>query len=194
MSAARTIYGGLAEKELETEKAVIVTVAPGTFDKQKAATPGSGEVSTVELSASGVEVVERKEKEASTVNLNDADVVVGVGRGFGKEENVKLAEELAAALGGEIGCSRPVAEDLHWVAEERYIGISGAVIKPTLYIAGGISGQVQHVYGVRDAKTIVAIDKNENAPIFKVADYYIVGDVTEVLPALTEAVKLVAAK
>jgi electron transfer flavoprotein alpha subunit len=190
VSTARTIYGGLAEKELETvDQAVIVTVAPGTFEKQKAAAPGNGEVSTVELSAAGVEVVERKAKEASTVNLNDANVVVGVGRGFGSQENVKLAEDLAAALGGEIACSRPVAEDFHWVAEERYIGISGNVIKPTLYLAAGISGQVQHIYGVRDAKTIVAIDKNENAPIFKVADYYIVGDLMEVLPELTAVLK-----
>jgi electron transfer flavoprotein alpha subunit len=191
VKAARTIYGGLAEKVLETEQAVVVTVAPGTFAKQKAAAPANGEVSTVELSASGVEVVERKAKEASTVNLKDADVVIGVGRGFGKEENVKLAEELASALGGEIGCSRPVAEDMHWVSEERYIGISGNVIKPTVYIAAGISGQVQHMYGVRDSKTIVAIDKNENAPIFKSADYYIVGDLTEVIPALSKAVNLV---
>lgn len=189
----RDIYGGLAEKALETEQTVIVTIAPGTFSAEKAAPPASGVVSTVELSALGIEVVERKAKEASTVNLKDADVVVGVGRGFGKEENVKLAEELAAALGGEIGCSRPVAEDMHWVSEDRYIGISGSVIKPTVYIAAGISGQVQHMYGVRDSKTIVAIDKNENAQIFKSADYYIVGDLAEVLPALTKAVNLVPA-
>lgn len=188
VKAARTIYGGLAEKALETEQAVVVTVAPGTFSKQKVEVPVVGEVSTLEASTSGIEIVERKAKEVSTVNLSDADVVIGVGRGFGKEENVKLAVELASALGGEIGCSRPVSEDLHWVSEERYIGISGNVIKPTVYIAAGISGQVQHMYGVRDSKTIVAIDKNENAPIFKSADYYIVGDLAEVLPALTKAV------
>ena len=124
VSAARTIYGGLAEKELETEQAVVVSLLLELL-KTKSGCTSSGEVSTVEVSATGIEVVERKEKEASTVNLNDADVVVGVGRGFGKQENVKLAEELAAALGGEIGCSRPVAEDFHWVSEERYIGISG---------------------------------------------------------------------
>lgn len=190
IAASRTIYGGLAEKELEiVHQTVMVTIAPGTFEKQKAAVPGSGDVSMVELPTSDLKVVERKPKEASTVNLNDASIVVGVGRGFGSQENVKLAEDLAEALGGEIGCSRPVAEDLHWVPEERYIGISGNVIKPTLYLAAGVSGQVQHIYGVRDAKTIVAIDKNENAPIFKVADYYIVGDLTEILPKLTAALK-----
>lgn len=190
VSTARTIYGGLAEKDLETEQSVVVSVTPGTFDKQKVATQESGAVSTVDLEGTGhLEVVERKEKEASTVNLSDANVVIGVGRGFGSEENVKMAEELAEVLGGEVGCTRPVAEDFHWVDEERYIGISGAVIKPTLYLAAGVSGQVQHIYGVRESKTIVAIDKNENAPIFKVADYYIVGDLAEVLPELIAAVK-----
>lgn len=189
VSISRTIYGGLAEKELEAVHAVIVSVLPGTFEKQKAQTPGSGEVSIVELSGAGVEVVERKAKEAATVNLKDANVVVGVGRGFGSQEKTKLAEDLAVVLGAEIACSRPVTEDLHWYPEERYIGVSGNIIKPNLYIAAGISGQVQHMYGVRDAKTIVAIDKNENAPIFKSADYYIVGDLNEVLPELTAAIK-----
>ncbi|MBM4762864.1 electron transfer flavoprotein subunit alpha/FixB family protein [Bacillus sp. B15-48] len=186
----RTIYGGLAETELETSQSVVVSVTPGTFEKEKAATPENGTVRTIELTEpNNVVIVERKQKEETSVNLNDANVVVGVGRGFGNAENVKLAEELATTLGGEIGCTRPVAEDFHWVSEERYIGISGAVIKPNLYIGAGISGQIQHMYGVRDSKTIVAIDKNENAPIFKSADYYIVADINEVLPELISAVK-----
>jgi electron transfer flavoprotein alpha subunit len=189
VSFTRVVYGGLAEKELEIEQSVVVSVAPGTFEKHKVDSVCAGNVSTIELPETKTTVTERKEKEASTVNLNDASVVVGVGRGFGSQEKVKLAEDLATALGGEIACSRPVSEDLQWLAEERYIGISGQVIKPNLYIAAGISGQVQHVYGVRDAKTIVAIDKNENAQIFKAADYYIVGDLNEVLPELTASVK-----
>lgn len=190
VSTARTIYGGLAEKELEVEQAVIVSVAPGTFDKQKVDNPVSGEVMTIELSEpSNLVVTERKEKEAASVKLDQSDVVIGVGRGFGKKENLQYAEELASLLGAEIGCSRPVTEDLQWYSEERYIGISGAVIKPNLYLAAGISGQIQHVYGIRDSKTIVAIDKNENAPIFNVADYYIVGDLEEVLPELISALK-----
>jgi len=134
-----------------------------------------------------VKVVERRPKPKETVNIKDAPLVVGVGRGFSEASDVKLAEELAQAMGGEVGCSRPIAEDLHWLPEDRYIGISGQVIKPEVYLAAGISGQVQHVYGIRDAKTIVVVDKNENAPIFQVADYYIVGDLKEVLPALTKA-------
>lgn len=191
ISMSRTIYGGLAEKDVEVSgQTVIVSVAPGTFDKVKATVAGSGEVRTVDVPESGkVIVAERKEKEAASVNLSDSDVVIGVGRGFGEKENLKYAEELATLLGGEIGCSRPVTEDFHWLPEERYIGISGQVIKPNLYLCAGISGQIQHVYGIRDSKTIVAIDKNENAPIFKVADYYIVGDLKEVLAELVGVLK-----
>lgn len=187
----RTIYGGLAEKDIEIEGTpVVVSIVPGTFEKQKAANPVSGETSTLYLPETGsITVTERVEKEVSSVNLNNAETVIGVGRGFGKVENLKYANELASLLGAEIGCSRPVTEDFHWYPEERYIGISGAVIKPNLYFAAGISGQVQHVYGVRDAKTIVAINKNEDAPIFKVADYYIVGDLQEVLPEIINALK-----
>ncbi|WP_017756134.1 electron transfer flavoprotein subunit alpha/FixB family protein [Calidifontibacillus oryziterrae] len=188
--AKRTIFGGLAEKELEvTSQSVVVTVAPGIFEKQKVDNPASGEIITVEASATNAVVIERKEKEASTVNLSQANVVIGVGRGFGKQENLKYAEELASILEGEIGCTRPVTEDLNWYPEERYIGISGVVIKPKLYLAAGISGQIQHVYGIRDSKTIVAVDKNENAPIFKFADYYIVGDIEEVLSEIIHALK-----
>lgn len=190
VSATRTIFGGLAEKDLEVDNGtVVISVAPGTVEAKKAEAAASGEMVKMDLPENGLVVQERKEKEASSINLNEADVVIGVGRGFGKEENLKYAEELASILDGEIGCSRPVTEDFKWYPEERYIGISGAVIKPNLYIAAGISGQIQHVYGIRDAKTIVAIDKNENAPIFNVADYYIVGDLEEVLPELIEALK-----
>ncbi|MBY6276043.1 electron transfer flavoprotein subunit alpha/FixB family protein [Symbiobacterium thermophilum] len=191
ITASRTIYGGLAEKSLEISgQTVIVSIAANTFDKVKVDMPANGEITEIMFSESkGLLLVAMKEKEVSSVNLNESDVVIGVGRGFGNKENLKLAEEVAELLGGELGCTRPVAEDLHWLPEERYIGISGAVIKPNLYLCAGISGQIQHVYGIRDAKMIVAIDKNENAPIFKVADYYIVGDLLEVLPEIISALK-----
>ena len=132
----------------------------------------SPEISELTLPVeSKVKVIERRPKAQESVNINDAQVVVGVGRGFSQESELQIAEDLAQALNGVVACSRPIAEDLHWLPEDRYIGISGQVIKPNLYLAAGISGQVQHVYGIRDAKTIVAIDKNENAPIFQVADY-----------------------
>ncbi len=125
-----------------------------------------------------------------TSNLGDANVVVCVGRGVAKEEDIELARRLAKVLGGEVGCTRPVAEDLHWMPEENYIGISGQVIKPTVYIGLGVSGQIQHVAGIRDAKTIIAIDRNENAPILEAADYGLVGDLYEILPALLNALSV----
>ncbi|MBM4764684.1 electron transfer flavoprotein subunit alpha/FixB family protein [Bacillus sp. B15-48] len=192
ITLGRTIFGGLAEKELQVNgQTVIVSIVPGTFDKTLAETAGSGEVTTLPLpEPRKIVVTERREKEAVSFNLKDSKVVIGVGRGFGEQETMAYAEEIASILNGELGCTRPVTEDLHWLPEERYIGISGQVIRPNLYLCAGVSGQIQHVYGIRDSKTIVAIDKNENAPIFKVADYYIVGDLKEVLPELASALKL----
>ena len=120
------------------------------------------------------------------MNLAAAKVVVGVGRGLEREENLSLARDLAAAIGGEVGCSRPVAEGEKWMPRETYIGVSGVMIKPELYIACGISGQVQHMAGVNQSRVIVAINKDKSAPIFKQCDYGIVGDLSVVLPALTK--------
>lgn len=192
----RTIYGGLAERTVEIEEGpAIVTVASGIFTKKELDSVGGNHSVTVHLinDTEGLVVSGRKAKEKTSVNLADANVVIGVGRGFAKQETIKYAEQLAGILQGEIACSRPVTEDLHWLPEERYIGISGQVIKPDLYLCAGISGQIQHVYGIRDAKTIVAINKDENAPILKVADYFIVGDLNDVLPELIQALKLVTA-
>ncbi|MFZ5945760.1 MAG: electron transfer flavoprotein subunit alpha/FixB family protein [Bacillota bacterium] len=186
----RIIYGGLAEKTLEcTQFPVVATVAAKTFSKWDTPdTNRQGSVAKLEVPAEvKVKVVERRPKPEEKVNIKEAKIVVGVGRGFAEQREIIIAEELAESLKGVVACSRPIAEDLHWLPEERYIGISGQVIKPSVYVAAGISGQVQHVYGIRDAKTIVAVDKNENAPIFQVADYYIVGDLKEVLPAITKA-------
>ena len=100
-----------------------------------------------------------------------------------------LVESLAKALGGVVGCSRSVAADLKWLPEEHWVGLSGHRVKPKLYIAIGISGQVQHIAGIRDAKTIIAINNDPNAPIFKACDYGIVGDLYDIVPALTNAIR-----
>ncbi|WP_332236765.1 electron transfer flavoprotein subunit alpha/FixB family protein [Sporolactobacillus sp. KGMB 08714] len=188
---SRAIYGGLAEKQLviSMNKSVIVTADTGSFNK-KVVNDTSGNVAFLSPRIENSPVLlERTQKEKASVNLADADIVIGVGRGFGSEGNIRYAKELADLLGGEVACSRPVTEDLHWMPEERYLGISGQVIKPDLYLCAGISGQIQHVYGIRDAKRIVAINKDENAPIFKVSDYYIVGDLVEILPEISAALK-----
>ena len=100
-----------------------------------------------------------------------------------------MVEELAGLMEAEVGCSRPVAEGMNWLPKERYIGVSGAMLKPDLYLALGISGQVQHMVGVNQAKAIVAINKDKAAPIFSQADYGIVGDLYKVLPSLIEKFK-----
>lgn len=186
----RIVYGGLAVKKMESTGCLVATIAARTYEPQKDWDRGGIIVKLALEGTKGV-VKERRPKPAESVNIADASIVVGVGRGFSSQAEVKLAESLAKVLGGEIGCTRPIAEDLHWLPEDRYIGLSGQVVKPNLYLCAGVSGQVQHVYGIRDAKIIVAVEKNENAPILQVADYFILGDLKEVLPALTEAISAI---
>ena len=115
--------------------------------------------------------------------------MVGVGRGLKAREDLALIEELAHALDAEIACSRPVAEGLNWMGKDRYIGSSGARIAPRLYLAVGISGQLQHMVGVTGAETIVAVNSDPNAAIFAQADYGLVGDLYQLVPAITAALK-----
>ena len=119
--------------------------------------------------------------------ITKAERVVSVGKGIGSKENMALAESLAQAAGAALGSSRPVAEALRYVSIDRYVGMSGQKFMGNLYIACGISGAIQHLKGIRDASTIVAINKNANAPIFKNCDYGIVGDLMEIMPLLTQA-------
>ena len=123
----------------------------------------------------------------SDTPIAQAERVVSAGKGIGDKKNMKLIEDLAEAAGAAIGSSRPVAETLKYVPLSRYVGMSGQKFTGNLYIACGISGATQHLKGIKDASTIVAINKNGNAPIFKNCDYGIVGDVNEILPLLTKA-------
>lgn len=125
---------------------------------------------------------------ARAVDLSQAPVIVAVGRGIHERENLALVEALAQALGGELAASRPIC-DAGWLPMERQVGSSGQTVAPKLYLAVGISGAIQHLVGMKGSKTVVAINKDPNAPIFEVADYGIVGDLFEVVPALVEAVK-----
>ncbi len=125
----------------------------------------------------------REAKQA--VDLTQAPIIVAVGRGIKAPENIPLAEKLAKLLGGELAASRPICDE-GWLPMDRQIGSSGQTVAPKLYLALGISGAIQHVVGMKGARTVVAINKDANAPIFEVADYGIVGDIFEIIPALTE--------
>ena len=128
-------------------------------------------------------------KEAkSSVDLTQAPVIVSIGRGIKAPENISQAEALAKAIGGEMAASRPICDE-GWLPMERQIGSSGQTVAPKLYLALGISGAIQHVVGMKGARTIVAINKDQNAPIFEIADYGIVGDIFELMPALTAALE-----
>jgi electron transfer flavoprotein alpha subunit len=125
---------------------------------------------------------------ARAVDLTSADIIVSVGRGIKDKDNIPIVEELAKALGAELAASRPICDN-GWLPMERQVGSSGQTVSPKMYLAVGISGAIQHLVGMKGAKTIVAINKDANAPIFEVADYGIVGDLFEVVPALVEEVK-----
>jgi electron transfer flavoprotein alpha subunit len=122
------------------------------------------------------------------VDLTKADVIVAVGRGIKSKDNLALAEKLAEALGGDIAASRPIC-DAEWLPIDRQIGSSGQTVAPKLYVALGISGAIQHLVGMKNSGTIVAINKDAEAPIFDIADYGIVGDLFEAVPVLTEEIR-----
>ena len=126
------------------------------------------------------------QEEAGDVDLESAEVLVSIGRGIEKEENIPIGFELAKAIGAEVSASRPIV-DAGWIDSFRQVGSSGATVSPKLYFSVGISGAIQHVVGMKGAKFILAINKDPEAPIFEIADYAVVGDVLEIIPKLTEA-------
>jgi electron transfer flavoprotein alpha subunit len=151
---------------------------------------GGGEVEELSVSIEPkLKIVERKPKERGGVNIEEAEIIVSVGRGFKKKEDLKLAFELAELLGAQIGCSRPIAADLKWLSEDHWVGLSGHKVAPKVYFAIGISGAPQHLAGITDAKIVVAINKDKSAPIFKNADYGVVADLYQFIPVLIKKIK-----
>jgi len=150
---------------------------------------GSLQVETFSPSTTSHQVAEPPFREsARAVDLTAADIIVSVGRGIKEKENIPVVEALAQALGAELAASRPIC-DAGWLPMDRQVGSSGQTVSPKVYIAVGISGAIQHLVGMKGAKTVVAINKDPDAPIFEVAHYGIVGDLFEVVPALVEEIK-----
>jgi electron transfer flavoprotein alpha subunit len=189
----RPVLGGKlqARVRVKGEGTVFVSVQAGSFPADVVA-KGEAEVKPLDVDLSGMkpdrEILGYEEVGGDQVDLTKADVIVAVGRGVGGADKMGVVEELARALGAEIGASRPVIDN-GWLPRDRQIGSSGQTVAPKLYLAAGISGAIQHLVGMKGSTVIVAINKDPSAPIFNVAHYGIVGDLHEVLPALTEAVK-----
>ncbi|HEX4322272.1 MAG TPA: electron transfer flavoprotein subunit alpha/FixB family protein [Acidobacteriaceae bacterium] len=182
-----------AEYHASGEGPSFVSIQAGAF---RADEPQAGDTTiqpfhpTLEASEIRVQPGEPFRASAQTVDLNSASILVSVGRGIKEEANLPIVQELASALGAELAASRPIC-DAGWLPMERQVGSSGQTVAPKVYLAVGISGAIQHLVGMKGSQCIVAINKDENAPIFEVADYGIVGDLFEVVPALTAAIRKV---
>lgn len=183
-SADLSRFGGIALETVSFDTAVVAVLDGGAVPEGEvpAAEAASGEY--YEATVTGQDKVD-----VSSANLGSAKRIVAAGRGFKAEEDLKLAEDLAAAIGAELACSRPLAEGADWMSADRYVGVSGQSVAPDLYIAVGISGQIQHTVGMVDSKVVVAVNNDDKAPIFEGADYGIVADLYEALPAIVEAAK-----
>jgi electron transfer flavoprotein alpha subunit len=189
--ATRYALGGntLSERVITSTRQVIA-VMPQVFQAAPSASSEGSEVIEVplQLVPSAVKTMERRPKLAAGVDVESAEVVICVGRGLDSQADLETVRALAQELGGVVACSRPISHDRHWLPEDQMIGISGKKVSPRLYFGIGLSGQIQHMVAVMGAKVIVAINKDQSAPIFKNSDYGIVGDLYQILPKLTEAI------
>ncbi|NNL20633.1 MAG: electron transfer flavoprotein subunit alpha/FixB family protein, partial [Ignavibacteriaceae bacterium] len=187
--ATRPIYAGkaLMDVKLTTDKKVI-SLRPNVFKAEASENPSDSEINVKEISSPNLntKVTEFKKAEGK-LDVAEADIIVSGGRGMKGPENFHLIEELADAFGAAVGASRAVV-DAGWRPHREQVGQTGKTVSPTLYVACGISGAIQHLAGMSSSKYIVAINKDKDAPIFNVADYGITGDVFEILPALREEV------
>jgi len=168
----------------------VIAVMPKTFELgAKEARQGEVVATDLDLKEPRTRIVERREKAGEAVNLEEAEVLVCIGRGLEKREDLGIIEELARAMGAEMGCTKTLCTDYQWLSEDRLVGLSGKKTSPRLVISIGISGQIQYTVGIRGARITVAINKDSNAPIFPLSDYGIVGDLYQVVPKLVEALR-----
>lgn len=186
----RYALGGntISSEIIKTTKKVI-SIMPRTFEAERAPVEGKVERMELKIPPRRVRLVEQRKKAGESVNIESAETVVCVGKGVSSKEDLAMLNELCTALKGELGCTRALSSDYHWISEDRMVGISGKRCKPKLHVSIGISGQIQHTVGIMSSKLIVAINKDKEAPIFKIADYGIIGDLYQVVPKLTQKIK-----
>ncbi len=189
---SRRIFLGKIDADVvaEGESPIFATFQSGAYRAEQAekAAGASVESMAVEVGEVRMQPEPAFQEVKQAVDLTKADVIIAIGRGIKSAENIALAQALADALGGDLAASRPIC-DAGWLPIDRQIGSSGQTVAPKLYVALGISGAIQHLVGMKNAGTIVAVNKDPEAPIFDIADYGIVGDLFDVVPALTEEVK-----
>lgn len=193
--AVRPVYSGKAMATVDGGSAspVVVTLRPNVFATESIAAAGAVETLAVPDLPIWAVVRDVVAKEGGELDVAEADIIVSGGRGMKAPENLVLVRELAHAVGGAVGASRAIV-DANWIDHAHQVGQTGKVVSPTLYVACGISGAIQHLAGMSSSKVIVAINKDPEAPIFKVADYGIIGDTLQVLPALVAEVKRLKAE
>ena len=189
LRARRPVYSGKAFATVEVSSTpAIATTRPNAFPAEES---GGAAAEVVEVSAAGeskAKLLETKVPEAGELSIAEADIIVSGGRGLKEAANFSLIRDLAHALGGAVGASRATV-DAGWIDHQHQVGQTGRVVSPNLYIAAGVSGAIQHLAGMSSSKHIVAINKDPEAPIFRVADLGVVGDLFQIVPALTEEVK-----
>lgn len=184
----RKVFSGKGFMVAKAEAAgVVVTVSQNAFGAKENAVSGTEEVKNLSVTNDDIKVISQ-EQSSGKLDLKEAEVVVSAGRGMKGPENWGMIEELANVLGAATACSKPVS-DIGWRPHSEHVGQTGKAIAPNLYIAVGISGAIQHLAGVNSSKTIVVINNDAEAPFFKSADYGVVGDAFQVIPALTEKIK-----
>ncbi|HEY8180999.1 MAG TPA: electron transfer flavoprotein subunit alpha/FixB family protein [Thermoanaerobaculia bacterium] len=190
LRARRPVYSGKAFATVEvTGTPAIATTRPNAFPAEES---GGGAAEVVEIAAPSIDakakLIETKVPEAGELTIAEADIIVSGGRGLKEAANFSLIRDLAHAIGGAVGASRATV-DAGWIDHQHQVGQTGRVVSPNLYIAAGVSGAIQHLAGMSSSKHIVAINKDPEAPIFRVADLGVVGDLFQIVPALTEEVK-----
>jgi electron transfer flavoprotein alpha subunit len=187
--ARRPVYSGKVFATVEvTGMPAIATTRPNAFPAEEAAGGAAEVVNVTSAAGDRVKVVETKTPEAGELSIAEADIIVSGGRGLKEAANFSYIRDLAHAIGGAVGASRATV-DAGWIDHQHQVGQTGRVVSPNVYIAAGVSGAIQHLAGMSSSKHIIAINKDPEAPIFRIADLGVVGDLFQILPALTEEVK-----